>query len=706
MPGTTDTISVTSSGATLSGDNSVTAVDGTASFATNTNGLKLTGTIGTYTLTFSATGLTSATQQITLTFGDVSKLIVHTAAAGAQAGIAFGTQPVIYIADADDNVITSGAGSDLTIRAASSDGTLGGTLTARASSGVATFADLKFSNAVGTYNLSYTATDAGYTSLTTSQNVLLAAGTAVKLGMNREPSSGGATGSVFATQPKVSVLDAFDNIVLTDQGRTITASYANANGGTLSGSPNLTATTTNGVATFSGLKFVGTPGTNYSLHFAVASNTLTATDSANFTVTHAAASQIAIIQQPIGGNATRSPLTTQPIVEIQDQYGNAVTTGADSTRVITVNIHSDGGTGYGDLSTGQQTATAVNGRATFTNVILSDVAVATNYTLDFTASLGGTLTTSAASSAFQIIHGAAHHIAITRQASGAAAGVTMTTQPTVQVQDVENHLVTDGAGSTASIQVTASNGGTLGGSTTIVAVGGVARFTDLSLAGLKATYTLTYEGLNLGFSTVSQQLALNYGLADRLAIGTQPGGGNASGDNLTTQPVIRVMDAYGNRVEDSTATVTVSVATGDGQGTLTGASKNAVAGTATFTALNLIATPLTNYTLSFESTNLTSVTSNAIQVTHAAASQLVWVTQPIGGNATGDVLTTQPIIELRDSAENLITDPAISEQVTASISSTNDLTLRDNTTAHPSLARLENFTKPSVNGVVTFDQLR
>ncbi|MFM1795327.1 MAG: hypothetical protein RLZZ340_4, partial [Actinomycetota bacterium] len=692
VPGTTDTITVSSSGATLGGDYTMAAVNGTASFSTNANGLKLSGTIGTYTLTYAATGLTSATQPITLSFGTPSQLIVQTAAANAQAGIAFGTQPVIRVADADSNTITSGAGSDLNIRAASSDGTLSGTTTVQATGGVATFTNLKLSNAVGTYNLSYTATDTGYTNLTTADTVLLAAGTAVKLGMNREPSSGGATGSVFATQPKVAVLDAFDNIVLTDSGRTITASYANANGGTLSGSPNLTATTTNGVATFSGLKFVGTPGVNYSIHFGVASDTLTAVDSANFSLTHAAASQIVFIQQPIGGNATRTPLTTQPIVEIQDQYGNRVTTGADSTRVVTVNIHSDGGTGYGDLSTGQQTATAINGRATFTNVILSDVAVATDYTLDFTASLGGTLTTSAASSAFQIIHGAAHHIAITRSASGAAAGITMTTQPTIQIQDIENHVVLAGNGSNAQVRVTSSNGLTLSGTTTVTASNGVARFTDLSGAGLKGTYTLTFEALNLGFSTVDQSLALTFGAADRLAIGTQPAGGNASGDNLATQPVIRVMDAYGNRVEDSTATVIVSVATGDGQGTLTGASKNAVAGTATFTALNLIATPLTNYTLSFDSTNLTSVTSNAIQVTHAAASQLVWVTQPIGGNATGDDLAGQPVLQLKDRFGNLVTSDSTSV-ITASVAS-------------GAGATLSNATATANGGVVSFAHLQ
>ena len=545
---------------------------------------------------------------------------------------------------------------------------------------------------VGTYNLSYTATDAGYTSFTTSQTVLLAAGTAIKLGVTTQPSTGGATGSVFATQPRVSVLDAFENVVLTDSGRTITASYSGANGGTLSGSPNLTATTSSGVATFSGLKFVGTPGTSYTIDFSVAANALTATTSAAFSLTHAAASQIVIIQQPIGGNAVRSPLTVQPIVEIQDQYGNRITTGADSTRVVTVNINSDNNTGLGDLSSGQQTATAVSGRATFTNVILSDAAVNNNYTLDFTASLGGTLTTSSASSAFQVTHSAATQIAISRQASGAAAGIVMTTQPIVQIRDVEGHVVTTGPASTASVRVTVSSGGTLVGTQTIAAVAGVARFTDLQLEGLKATYTLTFEGLTLGFATVDQSLALSYGAADRLAIGTQPVGGNATGDNLATQPVIRIMDAFGNLVENSTVTVTAAIATGDGQGTLTGTTKAAVGGLATFTALNLTGTPTENYSFTFSSGSLTAITSNTVQLTHAAASQLVWITQPVGGNATGDNLAGQPVLQLRDRFGNRVTSDS-SSVITASVASGVGATL-------------SNLTATANAGVVSFTNLQ
>jgi hypothetical protein len=99
------------------------------------------------------------------------------------------------------------------------------------------------------------------------------------------------------------------------------------------------------------------------------------------------------------------------------------------------------------------------------------------------------------------MHSAATQIAISRQASGAAAGILITTQPIVQIRDIEGHVVSTGAASTAEVRVTVSSGGTLVGTKIVTAVAGVARFTDLNLSGLKATYTLTFEGLTLGLPT-------------------------------------------------------------------------------------------------------------------------------------------------------------------------------------------------------------
>ena len=670
---------------TLTGTRTVAAVNGVVSFA----GLGKTGTIGSKTLDFTSTGLTHITQTFVLTHGAATQLVIATQAAGAQAGIAFATQPVLEIRDADNNVVTSGPESTLTARSSSTNGTLTGTTDKQAVAGVITYTNLMLSNATGSYNLSFGLIDTGYTSFTTSQSLSLAAGTAVKLGMVSQPSSGGASGSAFATQPSIEVLDAFNNRVLTDTGRTITASYAGANGGTLSGSPNLTASTSSGLATFSGLKFVGTPGTNYSLHFAVASDTLTATDSNTFTVTFAAASQIVILQQPIGGNAVRSPLTVQPVVEIQDQYGNPITSGADSTRVVTIAIASANGGNAGSLALGSITATAVNGRATFSNVILSSATINNNYTFSFSATLTAGSRTSAASNAVQVVHAAADHLTVATTATGAAAGIAFTRQPVIEVRDVEENVVTDGNKSNAIIIASIGTGATLSGDYAINAVNGVATFTNLLAEGTANSYTLSFA--TPGLTTVTQSLTLTYGNAHHLGITTQPGGGHATGAAFTTAPVVKVYDAYDNVVGNSTASVVATIASGAG-GSLTSATKAAVNGIADFSALRLVGTPGTAYTLAFASTGLAGATSQSFTVTYAAASQLVLVTQPYGTNMTGEDLTGQPVLNLKDQYGNLITGDN-SSVITAHISTGTG-------------GSLSGATATASGGVVTFAHLK
>src|SRR5438477_9277875 len=119
----------------------------------------------------------------------------------------------------------------------------------------------------------------------------------------------------------------------------------------------------------------------------VGTTTITATSgsvSANVavTVTPGAVRQLALRTQPAGG-VVGSPLTTQPIVEVQDAAGNLVTS---STTFVTAAIATGGGT----LS-GAATLAAVGGVVTFTDLRISGGAG--QRTLGFTA---GTLSTTSA----------------------------------------------------------------------------------------------------------------------------------------------------------------------------------------------------------------------------------------------------------------------------------------------------------------------
>jgi len=70
---------------------------------------------------------------------------------------------------------------------------------------------------------------------------------------------------------------------------------------------------------------------------------------------------------------------------------------------------------------------------------------------------------------------------ITTEPSGAVNGVALTTQPVIRVTDASGNTVT-----TSKVSVVASiasGSGTLNGTTTVAAVGGVAAFTNLALSG-------------------------------------------------------------------------------------------------------------------------------------------------------------------------------------------------------------------------------
>src|SRR5208283_5221657 len=88
--------------------NPLAASSGVASFA----GCKITGKAGSYTLSATSAGLTSATtNSFTITFGAATQLAVTTQPNGGANGTAWATQPVVTVEDASGNTVTSSAAS-------------------------------------------------------------------------------------------------------------------------------------------------------------------------------------------------------------------------------------------------------------------------------------------------------------------------------------------------------------------------------------------------------------------------------------------------------------------------------------------------------------------------------------------------------------------------------------------------------------------
>ena len=145
-------VATISSGGTLVGTTSVAAVAGVATF---TN-LGASGTDGTtYTITYTISGLATATSSVVVQYVP-TKVAITRASVGTVRLAAFTTQPQITIRDSSNRTVTSSTA--IVTASVSSGGALVGTVTAAAVSGVATFSDLGVDGNGGTtYTITYTA---------------------------------------------------------------------------------------------------------------------------------------------------------------------------------------------------------------------------------------------------------------------------------------------------------------------------------------------------------------------------------------------------------------------------------------------------------------------------------------------------------------------------------------------------------------------
>ena len=213
------------------------------------------------------------------------------------------------------------------------------------------------------------------------------------------------------------------------------------------------------------------------------------------------------------GAVNGEALTTQPVIRITDASGNTVTSS-------TVNVVASIASGTGGTLSGTTTVAAVNGVATFTNLVLSGTPG--NFTLAFTP----TSLTAATSNSFALSVGTASKVMVTTQPSGAFNGIAFSTQPVVKITDAGGNTITS---STANVVATiASGSGTLGGTTAVNAVAGVANFTNLKITGT-GNHTLTFTpagGLTAATSNTVNVAVLGCAQGGACAIGdTGPGGG-------------------------------------------------------------------------------------------------------------------------------------------------------------------------------------
>jgi hypothetical protein len=155
---------------------------------------------------------------------------------------------------------------------------------------------------------------------------------------------------------------------------------------------------------------------------------------------------------------------------------------------------------------GTSSVTAVNGVADFTNVGISGTAGNT-YTLTFAS----TTPTVLASETQQIplAAGPAAQLVITTLPVAGPSGAPFSTPPVIQIRDAQGNLVTSDNSTQVTVAISSGAGGTLGGTLTQKASGGVVRFNDLTLAGVTdRTYGLTFSAPILTSTTASVKVGV------------------------------------------------------------------------------------------------------------------------------------------------------------------------------------------------------
>lgn len=578
-----------------------------------------------------------------------SKLVVQSAPTTGTAGTKLAAVKVA-VETASGHVVTTDTS---TVTLTLSSGTFSNglsTVTATAVNGIATFDNLTI-NVSGTYQL--TASTTGSVATAKTGNVVISAGAVSSLTFQQTPSSA-AAGIALAPAIKVAATDQYGNLVSTSTSVTLKLT-----GGTFStGNSTLTATTSNGVATFSKI-IIKTAG-SYSLSVSAASVTGPSFD---LSVSRAPASKLAWVTAP-SASAVAGALLDTVAVAVVDAFGNVVTTD-NSTVTLTISTGTFG-TGSATMST-----TAVNGIATFYSPTINLVG-----TYKITASDSASLT-AVSSSNILIKAGALSSLVVQQAPTTGTAGVALGSVK-VAALDAFGNLISD----TSTVTLTAAQGGNSVSKTATLSHGN-AMVTGLTLT-TAGNYSLT--------ASIGSIAASPFNVTVNPATGKQPvwivsPSDTAVAGTIMQPMMVAVLDAFGNLATTSNTTVTLKIAGakfGNGSASI---SATSVAGFAIID--NVSINTAGTFSLSVAIGSL-ATDSSSVTVTAAFPAKLIWKTAP-AGNAVAGATLDSIVVAVEDTFGNVVT--------------TNDsaVTLTINSGTFESAS--STVTVNAVNGLATFDDV-
>jgi hypothetical protein len=357
---------------------------------------------------------------------------------------------------------------------------------------------------------------------------------------------------------------------------------------------------------------------------------LTGATSESFTISPAAASQLAFHQQPItGGTSNLNVVSTY----VEDQYGNLVTD--DSSNVTMARASGPG------VLTGTLTVAADHGVATFNNLVLSKIGT---YTL---SASDGSLA-AATSNSFTV---GARLIFLLQPPVTTVAGVTMS-PVTVNIVDANGRPLTTESSAVTLAIASGPAGAAL--NVTVNAVNGVATFGALALPTAGAYKLLASDGTIKTATSKSFNIVPAAPVQSQLVF-TQDATACLAGVKMKPSLSLEFRDQYGNVATNYLGTVTLSVASGPG--VLIGNANTTVKkGFATFSNVMLRTAGL--YTLHAAVGGL-GLDTAGFTVSPNAAKKLMFL-QPPTPVAMGADISPAITVEVTDTYGNVITNSTAS----------------------------------------------
>ena len=310
-----------------------------------------------------------------------------------------------------------------------------------------------------------------------------------------------------------------------------------------------------------------------------------------------------------------------------------------------------------------QTATAVGGMATFSNVVYTASVDGESFTLVADDAVGGgegdlpfVFATDLSSDIL------ATQLVFSTQPSGSVSGVALTTQPVVVAQDVSGNVDIDFSDIVA---LSESSSGSLSGQIA-TAVSGVAVFSNVAFTAStdKGSFVMMASdesGGNEGkLPVATSQAVVSEVIATELAFLVQPSG-SVSGNPFSIQPLVIARDNNGVIDIDFSEQVML---TANGAGTLQNGSVQAVSGVAAFTSVSYSAlSGNETFRLTAQGGNLSAAISDDVS-SQVVATRLVFVVEP-AGSVSNHLLAVQPIVEAQD--DNGVRDVAFSDVITLTV---------------------------------------